>query len=203
MNPLLIICCILWVYFLRVFKKAKTGYFYFIVGSVGLFIIMMVALQPIVLTPLTKLVASATGVVGDVTGLFETYQDYSVMFVTTPSNNAAMSLYIDYECSGIIEMMAFVSLLMFFRIYTVGQRCVIAVVGCVSIFMFNVIRIFIICMSIYFWGSDAYYVAHTIVGRILFYILSVCLYYYVFTRAHIIRQRIGGFSYARNNDDSV
>lgn len=203
MNVLVVLSFVFWLYFLNVFKRAKLDYFRFIWGSVGLFVFMMIVLQPMLIRPLTQLVASATGVVGKTTGLFEAYQDYSVLFITTPSSNTSISLYIDYECSGVIEMMAFVSLLAFFRVYNVGQRVVISIVGCISIFMFNIIRIFIICISVYLWGNNAYYLAHTIVGRLVFYVLSVILYYYIFTHAHIIKQKTGGFSYAQDNGDSV
>ncbi|MGN0480148.1 MAG: exosortase family protein XrtG [Lachnospiraceae bacterium] len=203
MNLFVIVGIILWLYFLHVFHKAETRYFYYIWGSVGIFIFMMILVQPLVITPLTQLVASATGVVGKLTGMFESYNEYSILFVTTPANNTSISLYIDYECAGVIEMMAYVSLLMFFRVYSVGQRIVLGIVGCIGIFLSNIVRIFIICMSVYFWGSSAYFIAHTIIGRLVFYALSVALYYIVFTRAQIIRQRIGGFSYARRNEDSV
>lgn len=45
------------------------------------------------------------------------------------------------------------------------------------------------------FGNESYYMAHTIVGRLLFYALSIILYFYVFTRAQIRRQRVGEFGY--------
>ena len=203
MNALVIIGVILWIYALSVFKRAKIDYFYYLLGSVGLFIIILVTIQPLIITPLTQLVASATGVVGRTTGLFESYNDYSCLFITTPGAGTSISLYIDYECSGVIEMMAFVSLLMFFKVYNVPQRLVLSVVGCVMIFVSNIIRIVIICLFVYFFGNGAYYIAHTIIGRIVFYLLSVILYYYIFTHSQIIKQRIGGFSYEQNSGTSV
>lgn len=202
MNVFAVICLILWVYALSVFKRGRLDFFKFIVGSVGLFIFMMIFLEPLLMGPLVNLVTSATGIVGDITGLFESYHDYSLMFVTCKATNEALSLYIDYECSGIIEMMAFVSLLAFFEVYDIWQRIIVGVIGCIAIFFSNVIRITVICTIIRFWGNSAYYFAHTIIGRIVFYMLAVVLYYYVFTHAQIIRQKIGGFSYAANHQSS-
>lgn len=202
MNVFAILCVLVWLYALSVFRRGKLDFFRFIVGSVGLFIFMMVFLEPVIVTPLVSLVTSATGVVGEVTGLFESYHDYSILFVTCEATGEALSLYIDYECSGVIEMMAFVALLAFFQVYDIWQRFVVGVLGCIAIFFSNVIRITTICIIIMIWGNDAYYIAHTIVGRIVFYILAVLLYYYVFTHAQIIRQKIGGFNYAGDHSSS-
>lgn len=202
MNVFAIICVFIWLYALSVFKRGKLDFFRFLVGSVGLFIFMMIFLEPILVTPLVSLVTSATGIVGDVTGLFESYHDYSILFVTCEKTGEALSLYIDYECSGVIEMMAFVALLAFFQVYDIWQRFAVGILGCIAIFFSNVIRITVICIIIMIWGNDAYYIAHTIVGRIVFYILAVLLYYYVFTHAQIIRQKIGGFNYAGDTSSS-
>lgn len=202
MNVFAIICVFIWLYALSVFKRGKLDFFRFLVGSVGLFIFMMIFLEPIIVSPLVSLVTSATGIVGDVTGLFESYHDYSILFVTCEKTGEALSLYIDYECSGVIEMMAFVALLAFFQVYDIWQRFAVGILGCIAIFFSNVIRITVICIIIMVWGNDAYYIAHTIVGRIVFYILAVLLYYYVFTHAQIIRQKIGGFNYAGDTSSS-
>ena len=58
-------------------------------------------------------------------------------------------------------------------------------------FFANIIRLFVIGTTIYYFGNDAYYIAHTIVGRIIFYALSVILYYYIFTKSQIVKQKIG------------
>lgn len=202
MNVFAVLCLILWLYALSVFRRAKLDFFRYLTGSVGLFIFMMIFLEPVLLQPLVSLVTSVTGIVGDVTGLFESYHDYSIIFVTSAAHNESLSLYIDYECSGIIEMMAFVSLLAFFEVYDVWQRVVVGVLGCIAIFFSNVIRITVICVIIKIGGNQVYYLAHTVIGRIVFYALTVALYYYVFTHAQIIRQKVGGFNYATHNEPS-
>lgn len=184
---------------LSVFKRAKTDYFYFLCGSIGLFVFMMITIQPIVTEALMVTVTSTTGRIGKITGLCSAYQDYNILFVENSANHVAISLYIDYECSGIIEMLAFVSLLAFFQVYDVLQRIVISIAGCFCIFIFNIIRILCICGMIYYGGNDMYYIAHTIVGRIVFYVFSVILYYYVFTHAQIVKQSIGGFGYTSDD----
>lgn len=196
-----VVCFLVWIYLLSVFTRGKLYFYQFIWGSVGLFVFMMMWIQPVAIQPLTSLVCSAAGVIGRITGFYESYSEYSMLFVQHGSE--AISLCIDYECSGIIEMMAYVSMLAFFRVYDWMQRIILSVLGCMMIFFANIIRLFVICTTIYYFGNDAYYIAHTIVGRIIFYALSVILYYYIFTRSQIVKQKIGGFHYAKNTDTSV
>lgn len=201
MTIFTVVCFLVWIYLLSVFTRGKLYFYQFIWGSVGLFVFMMMWIQPVAIQPLTSLVCSAAGVIGRMTGFYESYSEYSMLFVQ--HGREAISLCIDYECSGIIEMMAYVSMLAFFRVYDWLQRIVLSVLGCMMIFFANIIRLFVICTTIYYFGNDAYYIAHTIVGRIIFYALSVILYYYIFTRSQIVKQKIGGFHYAKNTDTSV
>lgn len=201
MTIFTVVCFLVWIYLLSVFTRGKLYFYQFIWGSVGLFVFMMMWIQPVAIRPLTNLVCSAAGVAGRMTGFYESYSEYSMLFVQHGSE--AISLCIDYECSGIIEMMAYVSMLAFFRVYDWMQRIILSVFGCMMIFFANIIRLFVIGTTIYYFGNDAYYIAHTIVGRIIFYALSVILYYYIFTKSQIVKQKIGGFHYAKNTDTSV
>lgn len=201
MTIFTVVCFLVWIYLLSVFTRGKLYFYQFIWGSVGLFVFMMMWIQPVAIRPLTNLVCSAAGVAGRMTGFYESYSEYSMLFVQHGSE--AISLCIDYECSGIIEMMAYVSMLVFFRVYDWMQRIILSVLGCMMIFFANIIRLFVIGTTIYYFGNDAYYIAHTIVGRIIFYALSVILYYYIFTKSQIVKQKIGGFHYAKNTDTSV
>lgn len=202
MNWLVILCFILWLYLLSVFHRGKMNFFKYIWGSVGIFVFMCVSIQPALSEILKQYVTSAVGIIGKITGICEAYYELSIIFIPKQFANNSISLYIDYECSGVIEMMAFVSLLIFFQVYDYGQRIIISFIGCVSIFFFNVIRILVICAIIYKFGSGSYYIAHTIVGRLVFYLLSILLYYYVFTKQQIIKQKIGGFHYAEHDKNT-
>lgn len=202
MNFLVIGAFLVWLYLLSVFKRGKLDFFRYITGSVGVFVFLIIWIRPYVTKGLIQLVTSVSGVLGRMSGVFEAYRDYSILFVENQATKEAISMYVDYECSGVIEMMVFVSLLAFFQVYEVWQRIIIGILGCLAIFFSNVGRIFVICFIIKIGGNDVYYFAHTIVGRLFFYVLTVLLYYYVFTYAQIKKQKVGGFSYAQHNEDS-
>ncbi len=184
---------IIWIYLLTVFHRAKLTFFKFLVGSVGIFILMMAVFQPLVTVPLSRLVAASAGVLGEVTRLFTAYHQYSLIFIET--GESAISMYIDYECSGVIEIFAYLALICFFPVYNILEKVLVGMAGIVWIFLSNILRLLIICVLVYIFGDSIYYFAHAIFGRIVFYGLSVMLYFNVFTKSQIIRQRVGKFSF--------
>lgn len=193
MSVATILAMIVWVYILFVLKRGKLDFWYFITGSVGMFVFYMILLQPVLTIPLQKAVAAVSGIVGEITGIFDSYFQQGILLVE--SDTGAISMYIDYECSGIIEIGAYLSLLVFFGVYSVWEKIVLSVLGSLSIFCANILRIVIIGGMIHACGSDIYFIAHTVVGRLVFYGFTIMLYFYVFTKGQIKRQRIGNFNY--------
>ncbi len=199
MNWLSISLFIIWIYLLTVFKRGKLEFPLYLLGSVGFFIFALIWIEPLVVEPLQKSVAAATGVLGNFTGMYESYFQKSIIFVYGASNN--LSLYVDIECSGIIEMFAFIALLLFFPVYSYYEKIAIGVLGMICVFMANVFRIFIICIIIYIFGENSYFFAHTVIGRLFFYACTITLYFYVFTKSQIIRQKVGAFRYGDGERD--
>ena len=201
MSPIVIIAIILiWIYILSVFSRAKMHAWKFMWGSLGLFVIMMITVQPVLTMPLARCVAALAGVVGNITGTFIAYFKYGIIFIS--SGLTSVTLRIDFECSGIIEIMAFISLLAFFNVYNFSEKVMVGIGGFCYIMVCNALRIVMICLSVYFFGMGAYYIVHTFVGRIFFYVLSVYLYFYVFTKPQIIKMKVGNFAYGSNKNVS-
>ena len=178
MNIVFVIVLALWIYILTVLKRGKLDFWYFITGSIGLFVFMLIKVEPVVLAPLQKSVSAVAGMFGDMTGIYEGYFNKNIVFIAT--GDANLSMYIDYECSGIVEMLAFLSLLWFFPMYHTYET---------------------ICLIVHVFGGGSYFVAHSIIGRLVFYACTVLLYFFVFTKAQIIRQKVGGFRYDTDNTD--
>lgn len=187
---------ILWMYLLRVFKKGDLKFWHYITGSCGLFVFMMVYIRPILTQPLARMIAVLAGVPGKIFSIYSAYFKYGIIFVE--SGHESISLLIDFECSGIIELLAFVSLLAFFDVYARVEKIIVGMAGVVALMLGNVFRIVIICVIIHFMGISSYYVAHAFIGRIVFYVISVVVYFYVFTKPQIVKQKVGGFQYANN-----
>ncbi len=184
---------IIWVINLRIFYKVKNQAAFITVGMVGAFVLMMVFLRPIATMPLARIVAAIAGFFGRITGIFEAFFKYGIIFVKTPTGS--ITLQIDFECSGIIEIMVYIAILAFYRVYTVAERAILSAIGVIYIIMANALRIILIATMIHFGGESMYYIAHTYLGRIFFYAATVVLYFYVFTKSQVVRMKVGSFSY--------
>ena len=194
----LVILFVVWIYFLTVFKRKKLEFFYFILGSVGMFMFAFIVFRNIMTDVLTTLTCYLTGVIGNALGFFKAYTAHAILFIE--NMDGPISLYVDFECGGVIEILVFISLIAFFSVYKLREKILISLVGIVWIIAANIIRLFSICLIINQFGNESYYIAHTIVGRLIFYMLSIILYFYVFTRAQIRRQRVGEFGYDSKTD---
>ena len=195
MKNLLVICLliIVWLYILSVFKRKKQAFFHFIVGGVGMFVFSFFMLETVLTAPLAKLVCILTGFVGRMTGIFEAYASYGILFIENA--DGPISLYIDFECAGLVEILVFLSLLVFFQAYKWYEKLWVGALGIIGIMAANVLRLTTICVLIHVYGNEIYYLAHTIIGRLVFYLLAIMLYFYVFTRRQIRKQRVGEFHY--------
>ena len=173
---ILLIFLVVWLYILHVTKKAKLPFWHFLWGSAGLFVIIFVGFKDVLTQPMANIVAAVAGIVGKMTGVFEPYYKYSIIFVESAKDS--ITLKIDFECSGIIEITAFLSLLIFFNVYSRYEKVIIGCIGTVYIIVANALRIILICLIIHFKGVDYYYISHALIGRIFFYILSMSILSY-------------------------
>lgn len=185
-----------WLYLLHVLRRAELPFWRFLLGSVGLFLFLMVVAQPVLTMPLARAVSSLAGVVGTLSRTFTAYFKYGIMFIETAEGS--LTLQVDFECSGVIEIFAFLSLLAFFPVYERNEKFTVGVVGTAYIIVCNATRITLICLATHFWGTEVYYVMHTIVGRLFFYGMSILLYFYVFTRPQVIQIKVGSFTYGHS-----
>ncbi|MBR3142213.1 MAG: exosortase family protein XrtG [Clostridiales bacterium] len=192
---------LLWIWLLGVLRKAGLKFWRYLLGSCGLFILLMILVRPWLVLPLARLVAAIAGIFGKVTGFYQAYYRYGVIFIE--SVKGAITVNIDLECSGFIEISAFISLLALYGIYNVPERIYVAVIGTLYTLLTNALRIAVICTMIHFLGTDYYYVAHTIVGRIVFYVLQLILYFFVFTKPHVLKMRTGDFGYNKKEESGL
>ena len=182
-----------WYYILNVLKRAKLLFPMFMVGSIGSLLFLFFCIKPILAQPLTQVIAKVSSIAGHWLNLCESYIGNSMVMIQ--GTESAMAMVVDFECSGIIEIFVFLSLLMFFPVYRMWEKFGLALAGIIYICVANVLRILLISFIVSIWGNEAFYFAHSILARIVFYSLSVVLYFYVFTKGQILRQKVGNVRY--------
>lgn len=191
MSVYLVIATVIWLYVISVLKRSNSSAFFFIVGSVGLFFILIAISRPYWVWFFTHAVLHGVGWFGSVTGMSEIMPKYSLISINNPSNPVMMA--VDYECSGVIETSAYLGLVVFFPIYRAYERVFFSVIGIVWIYVANVIRLATVITIVHFGGSDLFFLAHSIVGRMVFYLLVIILYYNIFTYSQISHSLYNNF----------
>lgn len=187
------ILIVLWLYLIWTFKRAEVNAWRFFIGSIGMFLIGMIFIKPYIITYINYALTAIVGLFGNITGWYQTLFAESAIFVNT--SIGGVLLQIDVECSGVIEILAFLSILLFFDIYSHQEKILYGTLGVLYIILANAIRIITITVLVFIFGYEAYYISHAYIGRILFYFLSVELYFHTFTRPQINAMRVGNFKY--------
>lgn len=186
---LFILIASLWILALFLFKKLKLNFFKFLGGSLGIFTISLFFFLPYLEKNLNFLISQLLFFIGKYTNLFTVYVNNSMLSVE--AGNGVVSILINYECSGVIEMLVFTSLALFFPFGGIVRKITSIVIGNIYIFAANIIRILFIASAIKIFGVDSFNIVHSLLARILFFVLMIILYYFVFTATHLRYQSVG------------
>jgi exosortase family protein XrtG len=90
-------------------------------------------------------------------------------------------LKIGVESSGLLEMIVLVSLLIFYPGRTLRQRMISVVIGWGLTWLANVLRVMLIIMMLQLYGKESLVVAHSLIGKGVFFILTIAIYWYLLT----------------------
>lgn len=183
MSIYLIIGIIVWLYILSILKRAQLSAFHFIFGSGGLFFILIALSNPYWVWFFTHAVINGIKLIGTSTGLCTVMSHYGMVSIINPTSPVNMA--IDYECSGIIETVAYISLVSFLPLFNRHERVFFSIFGTLWIYLANIIRLMTVIITVHFGGGDLYFLAHSIIGRFIFYVLVIVLYYEVFTYSQL------------------
>jgi len=189
-NTIVFILIVLtWLYVFFIFRNSKMYFFKFLVGCIGIFTISMIFFLPYLNKALNILITNTLSIIGESTDLFEVFKANSIVSIDT--KNGIVSMLINYECSGVIEMLVFTSLAFFFPFGGITRKSLSLILGNIYIYLANIIRIIFIVLILKGFGASSYHLVHTLFARILFFALTVLLYYFVFTSTHLRFQKVG------------
>ncbi|WP_134644661.1 exosortase family protein XrtG [Weissella cibaria] len=183
-----------WLYVLSVLKRIGWSAAYVVLGVVGTFFIIISLANNNVISFLMRLNTSGAGVVGMLTGFYTVAPTLGIIHIV--SGQGAINLFITYECSALIELAAYIALVLFFPFFkNLQQRLKLLGFGVVYLLLTNMLRLTVTALIIHFLGLSSLIWAHVIVGRLIFYILTIILYFYVFTRSQVLHIKIGRFDF--------
>lgn len=172
--------------------KNRIWIFYYIWTAVGLTIISILLLRQ---TPVEYAIEQWTGLilhhslswVGIKTMVFD--KAPGTVLVLLALEKSWTCIDIDIECSGLLESCVLLGLLWFFPLGGLRSKIVRTAIGLSALFLINLIRLYTVVATINFWGRDAMYIAHTLIGRLVFFALVIIVYWYLFTRPSLGKTR--------------
>lgn len=170
----------------KIYKKLLTKKIYtgaFILGSVSLFIIVIVFAG-------SKIENIITIMELYILKLLENYlYNYEVLIreasIIIESKCLMNSIKVNYECSGVIEILSFLSITIFYPVKKKWRKFISILRGTIMIFIGNLSRIIIIIASFYYFNKIGFNIMYLVVSKLFFYSVVLVVYYYELTRIHI------------------
>ncbi len=90
-------------------------------------------------------------------------------------------LSIGLECSALIELSIFVSLILFYPAFKIIDKAKLLLIGLLGTYAINLLRILLIIALVAVYGTQVVFVAHAVIGRLFFFTAVVVLYWYLIT----------------------
>ncbi|PKM76544.1 MAG: exosortase family protein XrtG [Firmicutes bacterium HGW-Firmicutes-15] len=183
---------VLWILIAYYLHNHRIWLFYYIWTAVGFTFIAILLLRS---SNVEYAVEQATGLflhyslglIGIKTFIFD--KAPGTVLVLLALENSWTCIDIDIECSGLLESCVLLGLLMFYPTLTLAKRFQYACIGVISLFVVNLIRLITVVLTLNFGGRDTMFIAHTLVGRLVFFALIIMVYWYLFTRPSLAKVR--------------
>lgn len=188
--PLAATLIALWAAAVIFFRLNRIWLPYYLTGAVGLaFIIIFVggatALQGIMENGVAVSTFGVANLVGIPAKLFEAEPGTLMIFVVgqlVGHDNGWTLVRVTIECSSLLETGVMAGMVGFYPAWPVRKRLVFLSLGIVAVYAANIARLTIIMGTLHWFGKDALFIAHTIVGRAVFFVLVVAIFWFVITR---------------------
>jgi len=181
----ILIAGLIWLLITVFFYRQRIWVFYYIWGAVGLCCLIILfsrgSLIEYWLEQRTSYILHyILSYFGVVTYIFD--KAPGTLLVLIKLDNNWTTIDIDMENSGFLEMCICMGLIIFYPLYGWAKRSVVAFVGIVTIYVINLFRIVLVILTIHAGGREMSFIAHTLVGRTIFFALVVALYWELLTR---------------------
>jgi exosortase family protein XrtG len=162
---------------------------YYVIGAVGSAYWLVIGLkasgQEIVIA---SMVASTVSTISNLMGISaKTFANApGLLLVLVVTQNVGWTvLQVGVESSGLLEMCVLTSLLIFYPGWTFS-RCIFSVlIGILATWGANIIRMMLIVVLLTEFGKPVLVLAHTFIGKAVFFAITVIIYWVLITRPTI------------------
>jgi len=181
------ILCLLWAGATFFFYHYRLWFLFYVVGAVGSALLIIYgghALIPLERWLETSSAYSVHGIAalfGVQTRIFQEAPG-SILVLVIPQGQGWTMLEIGIECSGLLEGAVLFGLLAFFPGWTAGPRIGRIFFGFLATFFGNLVRLLFIVLTLAYLGKDTLFLSHTVIGRIIFFLFVVIIFWTLITR---------------------
>jgi exosortase family protein XrtG len=178
----------LWASAALFFRLNRIWLPYYIVGSVGaafllIFIGRNTFIEPSLQTAVAYGVHQVSRVIDIPTSTFSGAPGALLVLVTQSSGWTMLQVTI--ESSGLLESGVVAGMLLFYPAWSIRRRLLYTALALILTYVANIIRLMVIVAALHYLGKDSLLVSHTIIGRAVFFVGVVLIYWYLLTRPTI------------------
>ncbi|MHB8126305.1 MAG: exosortase family protein XrtG [Desulfitobacteriaceae bacterium] len=176
---------IVWLVIIVFLKKHRIWLFYFIWGAVGFTVLLIMTIKDspmeyfmehqsgLILQFILRLLNIVSLVYNDAPG---------TLLVLSRIDNTWTTMGVDIETSGLLEMCIFLGLIFFYPGYSTKMRIGYSWLGVILVYLINLVRMLTVISIVQVGGRDYLFFAHSVLGRLVYFVLTIALYWVVFTK---------------------
>lgn len=186
------VAIIMWFACTVFFFKHRIWLFYFICGAVGFTFLLIVAVRG---SPVEFLFEHLTGLLLQDT--LKSFSIFSLIYDNAPGTLLVLNrldhtwttIALNIETSGILEMSIFLGLVLFYPSFTLTIKLKYSLLGSFLNYFSNFLSMITVILIIQIGGRDSLYFAYSVLGRFVYFVLSIAIYWSVFTKLSLKRIR--------------
>ncbi|MBA4376742.1 MAG: hypothetical protein C0401_11295 [Anaerolinea sp.] len=177
---------ILWAAATWFFRHYRVWIVYYLLGTVGLAYLIVAVVgrvlmfEPVVAHSVAIAVHNILNFIGIESQVFLDAPGVLLVLVIT-QDVGWTALQIGVESSGLLEMAVLFSLVMFYPGWQGGKRLWLGLIGISLTWAANVARMVLIAFMLHFLGKDVLVLAHTFLGKIFFFAMTIAIYWMIVT----------------------
>lgn len=162
---------------------------YYVLGAVGCAYWLVIGMKAAGLEiVIASLVASTVSAISNLFGVSAKTFDNApgLLLVLVVTQNVGWTvLQVGVESSGLLEMCVLTSLLAFYPGWSTSRRIFSVLVGILATWGANIIRMMLIVILLTELGKPVLVLAHTFIGKAVFFVITVIIYWVLITRPTI------------------
>ncbi|WP_061213512.1 hypothetical protein [Syntrophomonas wolfei] len=191
-RPTIAVFFLLWLALTLFLYHHRLWVFYYIWAAVGfcclLVLLFHASLLEYRLEQYTSLILHHTlDYLGIATHIFD--RSPGTLLVLIKIDSSWTTIAIDIENSGLLEICIIFSLIIFYPVQPWHKRIPVALAGALGIYLINLFRLLLVIVVIHSGGRNMSFIAHTLFGRLFFFLLAVALYWQLITRPSLEKIR--------------